>query len=71
MCGIINGFESNFADIDYELYGIRDCKFLQFILFRNFQGNLLWQPSLRYVLRGVIVPADFFVAKPAKQFYLV
>ena len=29
--------------------------------------NLLWRPSCRHIWRRVIVPPDFFVAKPAKQ----
>ena len=32
----------------------------------NLKGNLLWRPSCRHVWRRVIVPPDFFVAKPAK-----
>ena len=31
------------------------------------RGNLLWLPSCRHIWRWVIVPPDFFVAKPAKQ----
>ena len=36
---------------------------------RKFKGgNLLWRSSCHYVWRWVIVPPDFFIAKPTKQF---
>ena len=33
----------------------------------NLKGESVWQPSCRHVWRGVIVPPDFLVVKPAKQ----
>ena len=30
--------------------------------------SLLWRPSCHHIWRGLIVPPDFSVAKPAKQF---